>query len=298
MYICVTSQPSKYPAMRYNVLLAMLIVFTLSACQSGEDAVLTTERVNGRKIPLIHFDNIEGDPIETKISDIISDFEIIVLETLDECLIQSVQELAFYDDKVLLATQRFPDSAPVFMFERSGKFVKEVGKGGRGPGEHTGYMVISIRVGDMIQINFMDKIQVFDKEGNLKGELSEPMELMSDSYCLGPDLYFSTGSITNYPIYPRDSVLIVFHDMQGKIISKIPRPDYPPSGSESFTPSGWHHSIYRYVDEWNLFMESIDTLYSLDGMKLSPRVIFDLGTKRQKYNEIMDPKEINRFVFF
>ena len=278
--------------MRSYILIALVAVFALASCKSPENPVLSSTKVNGNKIPVIHFDNVTGDPVETKLSDIISDFEIIVLETLDECLIQSINELAFYDDKVLLATQRFPDPAPVFMFERNGKFVKEVGKGGRGPGEHTGYMVISIRAGDMIQINFMDKIQVFDKEGNLKGELSEPMELMSDSYYLGPDLYFSTGSITNYPIYPRDSVMIVFHDMQGKIISRIPRPEYPPSGSESFTPSGWNHSIYRYDDKWNLFMESIDTLFSLDGMKLSPRVIFDLGTKRQKYNETMDPKRL------
>ncbi len=61
---------------------------------------------------MIHFDNILGEPEEIGISEIIDDFEIIPLESTEECLIEYAQNTAFYDDKILVSTQRFSAALP------------------------------------------------------------------------------------------------------------------------------------------------------------------------------------------
>ncbi|MEE4115946.1 MAG: 6-bladed beta-propeller, partial [Marinilabiliaceae bacterium] len=278
--------------MRSYIFIALVAAFALSSCKPPENPVLSSTKVNGNKIPVIHFENVEGEPLETNLSDIISDFEFICLETSAECLIQGAQRMAFYDDKLLVSTQRFPDPAPVFMFDIDGKFIKEVGKGGRGPGEHTGYMVVSVRKDRDIQINFQDKIQLFNNDGELLGELKEPMELCGDSYRIGDDLYFCPGSITGYPAIYRDSVMMVFHKQDGEILKSIPRLKYPPVNGAGYTPMGWKTTVYQYGDKWNIYMPSIDTLYSVNGTELQPRLIFDFGNTEQPYNEIADSKSL------
>ena len=128
----------------------ILFAYLCTSCNfSKESDVLTYTDLNGERLPVIHFANITGEPEETGVSDITSDYEIILPETKEECLIGYAQEIAFYGDKLLLSTQvSFPGPAPVYMFMRDGRFVREVGKGGNGPGEHTGYAVLSIQTGE------------------------------------------------------------------------------------------------------------------------------------------------------
>jgi len=282
-----------------NLILLYLVLIVAFSCKSPEGDVVTHVTINDEKIPVIHFDNITGGIEEIGISEIVSDFKIIPLETNDECLIGSIQNYTFIDDKVMVSTQRFPGPAPAYMFNMEGKFVCELGQGGSGPGEHTGYTVVSIRATDTIQINFQDQIHLFDRNGKFIDDVKQPYDLMNDAYCYSGETFFSLGSITGYPTYQRDSVMIVFHDIDGRIVKTIPRQAYPPEPEKGFTPTGGSSSLYRYDGFWNVYMSSVDTLFRVKNLSLQPRVVLDLGEKRQRYNEVMDPvKLVGLYTFY
>ncbi len=70
---------------------------------------------------------------ELKLSDIAQSIEYVKLETNPDCLISSGTSL-IVGKKYILFLNRQP--AKLFLFERSGRFLREIGKLGKGPGEY------------------------------------------------------------------------------------------------------------------------------------------------------------------
>lgn len=277
--------------MRKYVPLFLFIISGFS-CQSSTENVVTYVNVNGEKIPEIHMSNLPDNVVEVGISEIVSDFDFIPLEMKEDCLIGSIMALSVINDRLMVSTQQYPSPAPIYMFDLDGIFIREVGNGGSGPGEHSEQIVRSIHGSDIIIVNFQKKVQVFDLSGNFIKDVKKPFNKMGDAYAYTDTVYFSTGTLTGHPFYKGDSVMIVFHDSKGRVIKNIPRQIYPPGVQNGFTPNDWGNSIYRYEKQWNLYMPGLDTLYRIENMNLIPKLVFDFGGMRNDYNKIINPEEM------
>ncbi|PCH68233.1 MAG: hypothetical protein COC06_09885 [Bacteroidales bacterium] len=69
-----------------------------------------------------------------KVSKLIDSCLIIPLETNGENLIGRIDELKIYEDKIYILDKRMAKS--VFVFDLKGKYIGEIGKKGKGPGEY------------------------------------------------------------------------------------------------------------------------------------------------------------------
>ena len=264
-----------------NLLFALPFFLFAFSCSEPESAVVTTVNIKGERIPKINIDAVPFELHQIGISELISDYKVIPLETKKECLVSNTR-IACYDNMLLIGTQHFPDPAPVYQFDMDGRFIKEIGKAGNGPGEHNNYLVSSIQIlpeKRLIKINFGTQIQLFDYNGEYIEEIEQPYDFMGDAFYLSDGKWFSPGSAAGPPNYARDSVIIVIHDMEGSIMHKIPRLIYPTG--IGYTPTSWRPSVYRYNDNWNLYMPGLDTIFSMYNTELEVATILDLGQKRQ-----------------
>jgi hypothetical protein len=201
-----------------------------------------------------------------------------------------------FEDKIIVGTQiNFPDPVTCYMFDDKGRFIKNVGAGGNGPGEHSGYLLSSLLpLADtsMFVLSFTTENQLFNNNADYVSDVKQPYELMGNSVSYSGDTWYSPGAVRGHPFYRRDSVLVVIHKRDGEIIKRIPRTVYPPSADKGFTPSMGGSGIYIYNGKWRLYSPGNDTVYSLSGENVIHEYILDRGERGQKYNTIVEPGSI------
>lgn len=110
---------------KFSVLLLSILLILIS-CKSEKDKVQES-------IKEIDFDEvISNDPI--MFSDIFSDYKIIPLETTDNSIFSSIDDIIMLND-TLFIFDRFK-SKSVFLFDIGGKFINKICRLGKGPGEY------------------------------------------------------------------------------------------------------------------------------------------------------------------
>lgn len=94
-----------------------------------------------------------------KLSEIASSFSIIPLETNDTCLIGEVSKLEFYKDEILILDKIYSDR--LFVFNKEGKYLRDIGRRGAGPDEYMQINDFSIDKKNNIIYVLCDKKKVF-----------------------------------------------------------------------------------------------------------------------------------------
>jgi hypothetical protein len=87
------------------------------------------------------YSKTEGTPLmidyksrsEIKLSDFVSDFTVIPLETADDFLVAQIDRVQLFDNKIYVLDMR---SSVLFIFDIFGKFINKLDKVGQGPGEY------------------------------------------------------------------------------------------------------------------------------------------------------------------
>ncbi|MDX2415720.1 MAG: 6-bladed beta-propeller [Bacteroidales bacterium] len=286
--------------MKHFLICIIACSFLIVSCSNKGDNALSFVKIDGNKVPVLSLDNIEDEPITLGLSEIVSDYKLIPLETKEECLIEYAHP--YYSEGLLLiSTQHFPGPAPLYMFDLEGKFIREIGKGGKGPGEHSGYVVENVIIdrdfGEILA-NFQNVIQRFDLEGNFIDKLNQPDYFRSDAYRLDKNTWFVVGSSADYVSQVKDSSLVNFYNEAGDITGKIRRYEFPPKTRSGFTPGGFQTSVYKHAGVWKLSIQGLDTLYRLEDKSLVPELIIEPGSKAMRHNEIITQSEFLGSVDF
>ena len=285
--------------MKLRNLCIIALSIILIACNTSKTNFkgFETTTVNGVEIPIIRLDLAPDSAKIINLSALIREIDIIPLETKKECLI-SYAHTHFSKDNIYVWTQVWP-RVYLYKFDNNGKFIQQIGKQGKGPGEHTGNSVNEIHVYDnkkQIEVHFGgtpgEMPKLFDNNGNYIHDIKYPYKLMSNFNRYNDSIWFSLGSIAGNPHYKRDSIMLVFFDKDGKVLKEYPRLKYPPTNTGKFTPSGWINSIYKFNNQWQIYNPGNDTLYKLEMDELFPAAIFHRGKNRSQYNEDIPPTEI------
>lgn len=113
----------------------LLGVIVITSCNNSKNPrVADNKVVNSTDLP--YFIDIEKNLAETKsipLSSIGKQLDYIPLETNPNCMIERIQHISFSEDFMFIA-----DYNKILQFDRKGKFLRQIGAKGRGPGEYLG----------------------------------------------------------------------------------------------------------------------------------------------------------------
>jgi hypothetical protein len=86
---------------------------------------------------VINLKNIVKNEQEVPISRFVDKIEYIPLQTVSECLISNIRKIFLTNEYIIIWHDSPGTSTPILLFERkSGKFIRAIGKRGRGPEEY------------------------------------------------------------------------------------------------------------------------------------------------------------------
>lgn len=119
----------------------LLTICLFTACSGNEGAgkkslddcpvVATMEKVGNDQVTTLHLERLK-DTLDLPVSLLLEDFHLIPLDNRDEALIKSVTATAYGNYIVTGGSS----SEPCRLFDRTGKFVCQIGANGQGPGEY------------------------------------------------------------------------------------------------------------------------------------------------------------------
>jgi len=195
---------------------------------------------------------------------------------------------------VLTAANNFGAPIRLYEFDLEGKFIREYGGPGKGPGEHQGYMAGMVTWypdEKLVMATFQggsDEEHLFSDEGKFIKAIELPWELGAGVLPLSDELYMTSGSINGIPKYKRDSFQLVLFKENGEWVKGFPRYVYPPEGKTGYI-SAANSSMWRYNNKWRIYSVGSDTLYQISIDSLMPIAILNLGPSHITYNQFVEP---------
>ena len=269
---------------------------SLSGCSDKKN--VKTTAFNG-KYPVIDVGSVAGKYQQAYCSDYFSSIELIPLETNENCLIgiRILEKTVLMKDSFIFVISEihtgsdlyFPQPRNLYVFDRSGNFLNQIGGIGQGPGEFIGIEYVflnsekpTIFIDDsrfILEYNFAGKfVNSFRKpyiDGFRSIQGNYPTNYVKDNVFIGSIGYSSTTNnnfflfgqtgeiVKNFP----DRYFLDFHDPQNSFVGYT-RP-------------------FR-IDE-NLYIKDRginDTIYAIENHELLPVYVFDFGKFAYPLGEI------------
>jgi hypothetical protein len=247
-----------------------ILIYSLFSCINNKNE--TTESSEIIKNNRLNLKINGGLDNLLQVDSIFKDIEAIPLETRNECLITSITKALFYKDKILL----HDNAARLLVFNINGKFLYEIGKQGRGPGEFSELRDFDLdKDGNVYILDYL-KIHKYKIDGayiksfsfHYSLELCYPLQFAvindNDSYIWGGSFGIRDNSKGN---------IFAMYEMEGgKIIKRYFPVKYNIVGSSrQFT----HFGDLILIDP--IFGSNI--IYSINNGKVAERYFIDFGKK-------------------
>ena len=260
-----------------HIHLFLILFFLLSACHSEKKQ---SEMIN-HSAEIIQITPDFNIGTGMNLSSFVKSIDFIPLETTDECLLRGIGKAAIYGDYIHVVDEPDYRSPCVYQFNKSGKFIRQIGSKGEGPEE-------------FVEMRGF----VLDKDGNIcicDGVRKKILTYKSDgtflhsinTYYTCDNFEYSDGYYYLYRYYLDDYGKIRVLDSSGKELCKyLERPKYSISLGGSQVTKTTENEVLCY--------EALnDTIYSFDGESMKAKYIFDFGkyslplTVKNQYMEAM-----------
>jgi hypothetical protein len=273
-------------------LLFLVICFVGCHVKSAKEAVdstkpeLSTETNAFFTIP---FAEIIKTQSKILLSSFAKDVEIIQFENIPEAMLGNVENIEFTKEFIFVKFWQHP----VIQFSRDGKFIRNIGEKGQGPGEYGTCMKMSIdEKNERIYIH--------------TGELSM-MVFNFDGEYVRTIKYTALESTTNFWIWSRDSMLVSYfepiwgnepfvfieHNEQGDTVQAIKNHIFYEKEEQCYNLSPFEEQnfSYRFENKLHLKGNYNDTVYSYDeNKKIVPKFYIDLGKHKLPSDFIYERK--------
>jgi hypothetical protein len=182
----------------------------------------------------------------------------IQLETLPECAISFITDLAVDTEGRYLIADGW-QSRGVYIFSREGKFIRELGRRGQGPGEYQ--TPVSIAVGanrDVWVADFSgNRISVYDKEWRFKRAILGQPRILYFLHLNSKDEIYMYRSQAN-PLKPDTSDTIFRYDRDGRKISS-----FAPFPEEALKVKFWAGNDGMDIDKDDFIYEMNPLFYRI-----------------------------------
>ena len=202
-----------------NFLILAAIVFVANCCSPKGDGSVSEVIVNGNKMYVFSLNNLKSDTTTLKFSSLVEYCVLVQLETTEE---------AFFKPGPTTVTEKYigirSSGAPYKLFDRSGKFIGNLGAVGGGPGEWTIALYDDI-IDDKNELIYLssfmsDKILVYSTSGKFLKNIVAPHRLQK------PKMYLSDNVLTviHMPFKTDKAVAYQFDVNTGEILKELGPP--------------------------------------------------------------------------
>ena len=251
---------------RFKVLLSIMVI--LYSCNLRENNELFVIDIN------------KSIETELAISHLVDNITYIPLQS--EILFQNPFSIITTKDHFILST--FPSN--ILVFTRSGKYINEIGRVGKGPGEYLFPKHLTYDQNDsLIYIYDNKRILQYDLSGKFRNELN--LEKFNsgfhDIYSYKGDIYLAGGihfGNATYDWIVIDSSL----NIQSYKLNHIG--SFGAMGDGTIIREG-RGGFFRYSEDiyfWNSFN---DTVYSLTHNSFEPAILFEIGEFKHPHKAIL-----------
>ena len=236
-----------------NLIIVVCCALIFTMCTTQEKQV----EPSNSDIIEINFDTLEDEDIA--FSNIFDKVTLIPLETNDSSLIDHIWGVTIVRDTIYIQMPR-----KLLQFTIEGKFIRQIGKNGKGPGEyqHVGAYYID-RQNNNIYVNGGSSILLCY---NTKGEYQNDIKIPSTSgfFTIQNNLKYSAKTLSK----KEDSCLLSISNLNGTLIEKKFNTDIYSKGYRS---TSVHGRVFSYYNDKAIFKRMLfDTIYRIDNKTLTP----------------------------
>lgn len=250
-------------------LLSLLILCT-NACKDGSYK---------SELPIVNFETANSRKQDVLLSDVVEDFKVIQLETTENCLIGSRNVNVIFSNDFLFVSQ---SRTPLLVFNSEGKFIRSIGRIGRGPEEIDDNYNFTLNPSDSSILFFSSSrksITVYSISGDFLRDINIGYRPFAVK-CLNDNLLYA-----NLILFPNEDTLgfnhIIFNHL-GEIEEKYSIKGYTlPNLLESSGPVAYMTPIPVILtldNEVYIYSAINDTIFKINESRdLSPRLTWDKG---------------------
>ena len=218
----------------------------------------------------------------------VESIEYIPLETNDSCLISNTISLTADDDYIFLYNGK---TKQVFQFNRKGKFIRQIGRVGEGPGEYAPYSISEFSLNSVQQEIYLSRRNlpalVYAYDGTFLRADTVYKESIGQRYPLSNGSWILTGTYFT----PKQNApwLLALANNQNEFIAT--KAVFPPSVPEDM--------VYMKEVQMSPFEQSAvafapccDTLFRATASGIQPACIYDRKNGTEYYTLIADARDL------
>ena len=222
-------------------------------------------------------------PQQASLFDYFKHIELIPLETNDNVLIGRMWKIIYHKNRYY-ALDIFRPKYKVFVFDESGKFIKQIGSYGQGPGEYyymLDDMLINPFTGNIDLLSAWGHIYTYDLSGKHVKTSSKFTKHSADENDFHAAQHFIALDKKTYVFYSVfDRYKIIYYDIdEMKIIRQVYEDD-------SFAESIIVPYFYEYRGEWYFYRSSRNDTYKIYPDTLVKNYTWDFGKFNYDINKM------------
>lgn len=277
-------------------LLFLILIFSSCNKRSNKNGIFYTsentsvlERVSSNEQPIVvrkdseitqlyDKETLDCDSAYNKIIPYAYDVDYILLDPKD-VIIGKIDKIEFFEDRLFILDEK---SAAIYIFNRTGQFIRKICNKGRGPGEYLYLNDFSIdRANGLIVVGANFKIQYYDLDGNFISEHAQDdyyVAFVADT--LGRLHFFSSlDQNIGYPMQDWS----VFSQIKDSVISigfpflSFNYSDVMPARDNLAFRNGRGEVLIRQLLTDSIFRINSDLTYSL-------HAYFEIESGQSRYN--------------
>lgn len=226
-----------------------------------------------QELPVLDVEYAINNPVKFDLCEYVKSSKYIALETKKECLLSSFGSVHFYGKDIYLSTRK-----SIYKFSEYGKFIKQLGHHGRGPGEYNYIFDLSInKKKQELCVSDYKSVVRYDTTGNFIAKNRMENSTGIATIKVNTDgLYF-----LRHPHSPKDTVAIEIFDKDFKLVKEIK--------NSIVRQVGTHYQARMSEYDGKFFYNSLvnDTIFSVDRkLENHPEMILDFGKYKSAPSDI------------
>ena len=220
---------------------------------------------------VVNYEELLELPTEVKLSEIAIDVDYVRLETSDKCLLHTYADYFFTDEYIFVDNVYY-----ILQFTRDGKFIKQIGKQGRGPGEIGLIRMLSVLDKEKLlvaQTNWARKLYYFNYEGEFQKSVTVPdimrIKILPDQR----QLLYSPSS------WGKEKYVFILRNSNGDTLS-VTNNHYNWENKVGYVSSVSYHlftPFYDYGGTISMKYMYNDTVYHIMADSIVPEYLLNLG---------------------
>lgn len=273
----------------------MLVFFFSCGNKTKKEAIKSGIAAPVKKSELfltIPFEEIIKDQGEIKLSEFANGVELVQFENTPKALLGRVSDIQLTKDFIFI---RHNGNKLITQFSRDGKYIRHIGKLGRGPKEYALSRIFSLdEENELIYIhtNWTRKILVYNFNGEYVKTIKYKAVERTDNVWCRDSLLVSFGE----PHIGNEPYVFIEHNESGDTLQTISNKNFwdKEETSRSMVSFWGQNAFYRFKDKLHMKGWYNDTIYTYDqNNKIIPKFFIDLG-KHKIPNDLVYERKSTR----